>query len=264
MNGESGQNPYPARQALKRMIEVQRPAAVQLSVFIIIAGLCYFVFGTWPAVAIILGSLYLHELGHWIAFRANGVRACIIVLLPYGAATIPVDNEEFNRLNALPWWNICLTLLAGPLVNTLLVVAAHMFAGSGWITYFLFMNGFLNLSNLIPLSVTDGGVLAAYVFQSMRQPVRYWLSNIGVFTVLIVILGILINAPSSDISWWQLSIIVGYLLAFALGLYKKRYPVAMLSESDTKLNAIQMRVVGLSYLSMLVLTVMLMMSGPLP
>ncbi len=116
-------------------------------------GFYWAIFGWWFAVGL-AGSVLLHEMGHYVAVRLFGFKAELPMFLPGLGAYVKWHGANVDAgLRAQ-------ISLAGPLFGFL----------SGLIAYGIFLNthqgvwlavaqfaGWLNLINLIPVSIFDGG-----------------------------------------------------------------------------------------------------------
>jgi Zn-dependent protease len=133
-------------------------------------------------VAIIFGSVVLHELGHAVVALHVGIRVRGILLLPIGGLTLMDPQEQMNSVKnpARETW----IAIAGPLVNALLAgisgvlliglmpnanllaqpfITTHALARS-----FFWINVFLFAFNLLPAFPMDGGrVLRAWLARKM-------------------------------------------------------------------------------------------------
>jgi Zn-dependent protease/CBS domain-containing protein len=131
-------------------------------------------------VAIVFGSVVLHELGHALVARSSGVAVRSIILLPIGGVTL---MEDMGPRNPNPARDLRIAL-AGPLVNLLIAAASALFilaflpqaqlwsrpfVDAGDLPRALFWgNIFLGLFNLLPAYPMDGGrVLRAYFAERM-------------------------------------------------------------------------------------------------
>lgn len=140
--------------------------------------------GAWRGlalVAIIFGSVVVHELGHAVVAMQSGIGVRSIVLLPIGGVTL-MDDE--SRRTPDPERDIRIAL-AGPVVNLVLAV----FFGSGIILFLqqiniwghplvtssqllrslVWANLFLGAFNLLPAYPMDGGrILRAWLSKRME------------------------------------------------------------------------------------------------
>ena len=116
-------------------------------------GVYWSLFG-WPFAVGLTGSVLLHEMGHYLVVRRFGFRAELPMFLPGLGAYV-----KWNGANVDPGVRAQISL-AGPLFGLF----------SGLIAYALFVSthypvllaiaqfaGWLNLLNLIPVSIFDGG-----------------------------------------------------------------------------------------------------------
>ena len=116
-------------------------------------GVYWSLFGWWFAVGL-SGSILLHEMGHYLMVRRFGFRAELPMFIPGFGAYV-----KWNGANVDPGIRAQISL-AGPLFGFL----------SGLIAYGLFLSthhqvwlavahfaGWLNLINLVPIGIFDGG-----------------------------------------------------------------------------------------------------------
>ena len=134
-------------------------------------------------VAIIFGSVVLHELGHALVGRYSGVPARAIVLLPIGGVTI---FDEAQPTVAADWRRDVKIAVAGPLVNFVVAGVAALGVAIAWPHAKLWDNLYVTSNdlphslvwanlwlagfNLLPAYPMDGGrVLRAVYSRSMDQ-----------------------------------------------------------------------------------------------
>jgi Zn-dependent protease len=145
--------------------------AVSAAIFIAIGGTRW----SWETVGILVGVLFLHETGHYLAMRAfdyQNVRMFFIPLL--GAA---VSGRNYN----VKGWQKVIVSLAGPVPGIAAGALLGLFAiatGHSLATKIALMALLVNGINLLPILPLDGGwVMHAIVFCR-----RSWLE--GVFYIL--------------------------------------------------------------------------------
>ena len=104
--------------------------------------------------------LFVHELGHVLELRRQGVPASAPLFIPFLGAVVGMRGLPENA------WKEARVALAGPILGSL-GAAAVWFAGSALDSTLLkavaFTGFFLNLFNLIPVVPLDGGRAAAAV-----------------------------------------------------------------------------------------------------
>jgi len=114
----------------------------------------YALLGGWWFGAGLVGLIFVHEMGHVIALRRQGVPASAPLFVPFMGAVIGMKKMPENA------WREAQVALAGPLLGSL-GAAAVWAAGSYYHSRFLialaFIGFFLNLFNLIPIVPLDGG-----------------------------------------------------------------------------------------------------------
>src|SRR6516162_5136527 len=136
---------------------------------------------------IVFGSVVLHELGHALVAKGQGMQAKAIILLPIGGITL-LDESRSNPSGPVPlkWKRDVLVALAGPLVNIALGLMigavvltrfpdAHLWTkpyihSNHLLRSFVWVNLYLGLFNLLPAYPMDGGhVLRALFLRRMDE-----------------------------------------------------------------------------------------------
>lgn len=151
------------------------------SASMLVSVAAYALFWGWKfAVGFVL-LLFVHELGHYLEARRQGLNVSAPMFIPFLGAAILLRE---NPLNA---WREALVAFAGPVVGSL-GAAAVWYVGEQQDSQFLLalaFTGFLvNLFNLIPVVPLDGGRIAAAI-----HPAVWILGFIG-------LVGLLFLAPN--------------------------------------------------------------------
>lgn len=117
------------------------------------------VFG-WPYAVGFVALIFIHELGHYVAARQQGLEVGAPTFIPFVGAWI--DMKEMPRNAQVEAY----VGMGGPLVGSIGALACY-FAGryfdSNLLLALAFSGFFLNLFNLIPLSPLDGGRICAAI-----------------------------------------------------------------------------------------------------
>jgi Zn-dependent protease len=112
----------------------------------------------WPfAVGFVL-LIFVHELGHVLELRRQGVPASAPLFIPFLGAVVGMRELPDDA------WKEARVALAGPILGSLaaaLVWVAAEATGSQFLLALAFVGFFLNLFNLIPIVPLDGGRAAA-------------------------------------------------------------------------------------------------------
>ena len=149
-------------------------------------------FGLPFAVGFVL-LIFVHELGHALVMRQQGIRAGAPVFIPFVGAVIAMKSLPRDA------YVEALVGIGGPILGSLgaLVCLIVAWLGGGEIWYALAYTGFMiNLFNLIPISPLDGGRivgvigrwlwLAGYaigiaVFLKTHSPILFLILLLGLF-----------------------------------------------------------------------------------
>ena len=106
------------------------------------------------AACAIIYAIFIHELGHVLAMKACGIKTSGMYFLPFlGAVAL---SKEPARTRAQEW----LIAIAGPGFGLLSLIpllgVAYVTGDAHWIGYAA-IAAFINLFNLLPIGVLDGG-----------------------------------------------------------------------------------------------------------
>jgi Zn-dependent protease len=147
--------------------------------------------GPWFAVALI-SMLFVHEMGHVVEIRRQGMRATAPIFIPFLGAAI------FQRSHPSTALKQAQIGIAGPIAGTIgATVAFFLYLSTGWQVLLLAaLIGFgLNLFNLIPVWQLDGSWILAPVSKwvyvagyGLVAVAVLWLHSI--FLIIIAVLGI--------------------------------------------------------------------------
>src|SRR5438309_11452537 len=141
-------------------------ATTLLSLLVSFGGYAIF-YGPWFAVALVT-MILVHEMGHVIEIRRQGMQATAPIFIPFLGAAI---FQRSHPTDALKQAQIG---IAGPIAGTIGATAAFALYGSTHIEVFLlaaWLGFFINLFNLIPAGMLDGGWILA--------PVSKWFQVVG-------------------------------------------------------------------------------------
>ncbi|HVD01999.1 MAG TPA: site-2 protease family protein [Candidatus Dormibacteraeota bacterium] len=133
------------------------PALLTLSTLFVSFGL-YALYAGPAFAAALVGMILIHEMGHVVEIRRQGLKATAPVFIPFLGAAI---FQRANPQNALRQAQIG---IAGPIAGTIGASVAWVLYGyTGWSVFALAatLGFFLNLFNLIPVGMLDGGWITA-------------------------------------------------------------------------------------------------------
>jgi Zn-dependent protease len=140
----------------------------------------YSLFFGWAFAAGFVGLLFVHEMGHVIQLRREGIKASAPMFIPFLGAAVFAKTLGDNALAEAR------VGLAGPILGTLgaaVVAGAGALTGSDLLLALAYVAFFLNLINLIPVVPFDGGRAMAAIAPAM------WFVGIVLLVGLIVLSG---------------------------------------------------------------------------
>ncbi|MDO9353615.1 MAG: site-2 protease family protein [Solirubrobacteraceae bacterium] len=111
----------------------------------------YAVFLGWPfAIGLVL-SILIHELGHVAALKREGLQVKALNFIPFFGAYVLGEGDRSTDQGAR-------IAIAGPLFGALFALAVYAVAGDSQLLLAIAFAGFyLNLLNLLPIPMLDGG-----------------------------------------------------------------------------------------------------------
>src|SRR6266851_148428 len=160
-----------------------------ISLLISFGGYALF-WGPWFAAALIV-MIFVHEMGHVVEIRRQGMQATAPIFIPFLGAAI---FQRSHPTDALKQAQIG---IAGPIAGTIGATAAFALYGSTHIEVFLlaaWLGFFLNLFNLIPVWQLDGAWIVAPVskwFQAAGYAVVAALALFHVVSIFLIVIALL-------------------------------------------------------------------------
>ncbi|MBN9118412.1 MAG: site-2 protease family protein [Planctomycetes bacterium] len=129
-----------------------------VTALVLVVSLALFVYFTaadvWQTTAVLVGVLFVHELGHYIGMRAFGYRDVKMFFIPFLGAAVS------GRNHTAPPWQQGVVLLLGPLPGVALGCALLPVTQlDPVVAQAAFMLVLLNAFNLLPVPPLDGGRL---------------------------------------------------------------------------------------------------------
>jgi Zn-dependent protease len=109
--------------------------------------------GVWFAVGFVL-LLFVHELGHLLAARQQGLKVGVPVFIPFMGAIIALKEAPRNA------WIEAQVGIGGPMLGTLgagICYVIYVATGQPFWSALAYTGFFLNLFNLAPIGFLDGG-----------------------------------------------------------------------------------------------------------
>jgi Zn-dependent protease len=153
---------------------VKIPAFATLFSALISVGAYSLFYGPWFAVALVL-MIFVHEMGHVVEIRRQGMAATAPIFIPFLGAAI------FQRTHPTTAVKQAQIGIAGPIAGTIGATVAFMFFLSTHNPVFLLaatIGFFLNLINMLPVWQLDGAWVLA--------PVSPWFQVAGLAAVAVL------------------------------------------------------------------------------
>jgi Zn-dependent protease len=108
--------------------------------------------------------ILVHEVGHAVAIRAKGLRAGVLVFIPFIGGAVTLKDQPRSV------YDDAQIGLAGPFSGTiasLIVLQTYKWTGEPFYLAVAFAGFFLNLVNLLPIGMLDGGRISAAISKWM-------------------------------------------------------------------------------------------------
>lgn len=123
-----------------------------LGIFVAVGG--YALIWGWRFAVGFVILILVHELGHYVEARRQGLNPQLPVFIPFLGAYVALRNQPFD-----PWRN-GLVSVAGPVAGGIGALACLVYGNavdSDLLRSLAYAGFFLNLVNLIPIGILDGG-----------------------------------------------------------------------------------------------------------
>ncbi len=107
---------------------------------------------------------FIHELGHAVAIRAKGLRAGFMVFIPFVGGAVTLKDQPRSA------YDDAQIGLAGPIAGTvasLVVLQSYKWTGNSDYLLIAFAGFVINLVNLLPIGMLDGGRISAAITKWM-------------------------------------------------------------------------------------------------
>ena len=132
--------------------------------------------GIWFAVGLI-GLIFVHEMGHWLEAKRQGLPVSAPLFIPFLGASIFLKEHPESA------WREFQLAIAGPLLGSLGAFAVYALAeaeDSNRLRAIAFLGFFINLFNLLPVVPLDGGRIVTAI-----HPALWLLGLLGLLALVI-------------------------------------------------------------------------------
>ena len=140
------------------------------------AGFYVWLGGWWFGIGLIL-LLFVHEMGHVIEAKRQGLPVSVPVFIPFMGALITMKQMPHNA------WREARLALAGPLLGSAGALVLYILGvayDSQQLKALAFLGFFLNLFNLLPVIPLDGGRITAALHPA------FWFLGFGALLALVI------------------------------------------------------------------------------
>ena len=114
----------------------------------------------WPYAAGFIVLMFLHEMGHFVAARQCGLNVGAPTFIPFLGAWVELKDQPLDVKTE------AYVAFAGPLAGTVAAVVVYLlgrWTGSALLLAIAYAGLFLNLFNLLPFPLLDGGRITAII-----------------------------------------------------------------------------------------------------
>jgi Zn-dependent protease len=132
--------------------------------------------GIWFAVGLV-GLIFVHEMGHWLEAKRQGLPVSAPLFIPFLGASIFLKEHPESA------WKEFQLAFAGPLLGSLGALGVYAIAAaedSNRLKAIAFLGFFINLFNLLPVVPLDGGRIVAAI-----HPALWVLGLVGLLALVI-------------------------------------------------------------------------------
>jgi Zn-dependent protease len=132
--------------------------------------------GIWFAVGLI-GLIFVHEMGHWLEAKRQGLPVSAPLFIPFLGASIFLKEHPESA------WKEFQLAFAGPLLGSLGALGVYAVAvaeDSNHLRAIAFLGFFINLFNLLPVVPLDGGRIVAAI-----HPALWVLGLVGLLALVL-------------------------------------------------------------------------------
>ena len=119
--------------------------------------------GIWFAAGLV-GLIFVHEMGHWLEAKRQGLPVSAPLFIPFLGASIFLKEHPESA------WREFQLAIAGPLLGSLGALAVYVVGAaedSNRLKAIAFLGFFINLFNLLPVVPLDGGRIVAAIHPAL-------------------------------------------------------------------------------------------------
>ncbi len=130
-----------------------------------------FWFGSWKFGLGFVLLILVHELGHFLEAKRQGLAVSLPTFIPFLGAFVTIRRAHLSP------WRSALVSLAGPFLGSVAAAAVWGVGSARQVEWLVVLANFgflINAFNLLPIGFLDGGSIARSVSDAWRRPrIRY-------------------------------------------------------------------------------------------
>lgn len=170
-------------------------------------------------IALLIGVLLVHELGHYLMMKRFGYENLNMFFIPFMGAMVQGEKEKYSQKETL------IMVLSGPVPGVILGTLL-LFYGNyeyDWIIQLGILAVLINALNLLPIDPLDGGKVFQSLFFSNRKLFQFIFSFLS--SLAVISIGFYFN------SW--IVMLFGFLIGFKVkSLYKSHQIRTVMKEKN--------------------------------
>lgn len=156
--------------------------------------------------------LFIHEIGHFLLMKLYQYKNVKILFVPLMGAFVQGKKELYQQKQSF------FVIMAGPipgiLIGTILLYFGEIF-GYNWMKELSILFLFINMLNLLPLDMLDGGQILKLFFDKNEEIFQLIISFVSSITMIVV-------------GWFfdlNFLIVFGFLMGFRVRSVQKKYQI---------------------------------------
>lgn len=173
---------YPSKPVIERK-DPRRHISITILSIVIFALTFSLITNDYLLIAMLVGVLFLHELGHFLVMKFFGYKKLSMLFIPFLGAMVSGKKKIYSQIEG------SLMIMAGPVPGIILGYFLMDYGISGEISFAAQIGAILillNVFNLIPLDPLDGGQLFHTLYFKRYELFQFVFSIISSLSLIII------------------------------------------------------------------------------